>query len=1067
MTKNIRTNKWLRASLAIVVLLGVLLCAFPALNTKADTEAHYLTLNYNGGTYDGDIETVGYYFVPGESVNLPYGFDTSPQPGQAIGGWCYNKECTGEVLNGSHTFDEEVTLYAKWVDGWTVTVDMGEGAAYNEAAKGAVEKGKEITLRIPSLKTNPLPNGKMFCGIYTGPNGTGDCLLEYDKIALGQNFDVYSGWDIDDLKYTPTKDTTLYAYWAEPITLTFDVNGGNDLGIYNYSAYKTIEETDTKVKVQALPPANTEATNAYLGDVRFIGWSTDKNATTPMDTSKLKESAYLYAVYPETWKVSVDMTEGAEYNQEYTCYAEKGYLVHVNIPELAKNPLPNGNSYAGVYTGKNGTGERVGRSSTLSFDYTPTKDTTLYVFWSKPIEVTFDANGGELLITYGYSEERGESYTINDYPGNIQDRHVFIGIREGYNFLGWSKNKNATQPDESLAGQQTSQWDIRESGTYYAVWQDENDVPAKYEYKVLDESKKTAMITGYEGKNKTLEIPKTIDGYTITKIDDLVFYARSLESVAIPDSVTYIGKDAFGRNRKLESVKLSSKLETIDDGAFANTGLKSVAIPNSVTKIGQGAFDSCTALEKVTLPVNLTTIEDGTFFNCKSLTDITIPSKVTKIGDSAFMECQSLKKLTIPNSVTSIEAGAFWCCDNLHELTIPASVKSIKPFAVGYISKEGTEEEYKARHIKIPEGTFTYEMRFAAGDGGPMVYYINQTDKTFVIKGYVDSAAEKYANDNKIKFVDLEGRLNGFVQGPDGKWAIYKNNKVDTSATGIFQNENGWWRVENGYVNFKANGIYQNEYGWWKTTNGKVTFKETGVFQNENGWWRVKDSKVDFKANGIYQNKNGWWKTTNGKVTFKETGVFQNENGWWRVKDSKVDFKANGIYQNQYGWWKTTNGKVTFKENGVFQNEHGWWVVKDSKVDFNANGFYKKGNEIWKFTDGKITFKENGTFAGNDGKTVYRVKDSKVDTKDTGVYPFGNDMLKFTDGICNYNENGIFKNKSGIWYLKDSKVDSDFTGFASNNDGTWYFESGKVNTKKTGTFLIEGDHFTLKNGELV
>ena len=76
-------------------------------------------------------------------------------------------------------------------------------------------------------------------------------------------------------------------------------------------------------------------------------------------------------------------------------------------------------------------------------------------------------------------------------------------------------------------------------------------------------------------------------------------------------------------------------------------------------------------------------------------------------------------------------------------------------------------------------------------------------------------------------------------------------------------------------------------------------------------------------------------------------------------------------------------------------------------------------------------------------------------------------MLKFTDGICNYNENGIFKNKSGIWYLKDSKVDSDFTGFASNNDGTWYFESGKVNTKKTGTFLIEGDHFTLKNGELV
>ena len=223
---------------------------------------------------------------------------------------------------------------------------------------------------------------------------------------------------------------------------------------------------------------------------------------------------------------------------------------------------------------------------------------------------------------------------------------------------------------------------------------------------------------------------------------------------------------------------------------------------------------------------------------------------------------------------------------------------------------------------------------------------------------------------------ESDAKLNGIVKGPDGKWAMYKNNKIDTSYTGIAKNQYGWWRIEKGYVNFKANGIYKNQYGWWKTTDGKVTFKETGVFKNEYGWWRVENSKVNFKADGIYKNQYGWWKTNDGKVTFKETGVFKNEYGWWRVKDSKVDFKAQGIYQNKYGWWKTTNGKVTFKENGVFQNEYGWWKVKDSKVDFSFTGIAKNKYGFWYVKDGKVDFKKNGKVNYNNHS--YIVKSGKV-----------------------------------------------------------------------------------------
>lgn len=174
--------------------------------------------------------------------------------------------------------------------------------------------------------------------------------------------------------------------------------------------------------------------------------------------------------------------------------------------------------------------------------------------------------------------------------------------------------------------------------------------------------------------------------------------------------------------------------------------------------------------------------------------------------------------------------------------------------------------------------------------------------------------------------------LNGLIKGPDGKWALYKDGKVDPSYTGIAKNKYGWWRVKSGYVVFNANGIYKNEYGWWKTTNGKVTFKETGIFKNEYGWWRVVNSKVDFNANGIYKNDYGWWKTTNGKVTFKENGVFKNDYGWWKVKNSKVDFNFTGIASNKYGSWYVKNGKVDFSKNGKVQYNGKTYSVKNGKV---------------------------------------------------------------------------------------------------------------------------------------
>ncbi|MBQ1548909.1 MAG: hypothetical protein IIZ65_00625 [Clostridia bacterium] len=133
-----------------------------------------------------------------------------------------------------------------------------------------------------------------------------------------------------------------------------------------------------------------------------------------------------------------------------------------------------------------------------------------------------------------------------------------------------------------------------------------------------------------------------------------------------------------------------------------------------------------------------------------------------------------------------------------------------------------------------------------------------------------------------------EGVLNGIVQGPDGKWAMYVDGVVDTGYTGIAQNKYGWWRIENGYVNFNAQSIYQNEYGWWKCTDGKVTFKEQEIYQNQYGWWKCTDSEVTFKETGIFKNKYGKWYCKNSKVDFNKNGKVKYNGKTYTVKNGKV-----------------------------------------------------------------------------------------------------------------------------------------------------------------------------------
>ncbi|GHV43712.1 hypothetical protein AGMMS49546_26110 [Spirochaetia bacterium] len=116
----------------------------------------------------------------------------------------------------------------------------------------------------------------------------------------------------------------------------------------------------------------------------------------------------------------------------------------------------------------------------------------------------------------------------------------------------------------------------------------------------LTQDGKGVAITGYTGKTVAVKIPATIQGMPVREIWAEAFMIKfSITSVVIPDSVTYIGNNAF-QQCGLTSVTIGSGVTFIGDAAFAGNNLTSVVIPNSVTSIGVAAF-SLNNLTSVTI----------------------------------------------------------------------------------------------------------------------------------------------------------------------------------------------------------------------------------------------------------------------------------------------------------------------------------------------------------------------------------------------------------------------------------------------------------------------------------
>lgn len=209
-------------------------------------------------------------------------------------------------------------------------------------------------------------------------------------------------------------------------------------------------------------------------------------------------------------------------------------------------------------------------------------------------------------------------------------------------------------------------------------------------YEISDDGS-YAIVTGYVGKYNVVKIAADYEGVPVTHIGNGAFKERynDISEVVLPDTITYIGDEAFYYCLELDITELPPNLEYIGDHAFNRCCDSRISyIPDSVTYLGAEAFFNCYRMTEITIGDGVTHIGDSAFSHCNNLATVTLGKNVVSIGEMAFY-CSGVRNLILSDSTTTIGYCAFTQC-TIKKLHIG---KSLSDIGGGEMAKAGNLTE--------------------------------------------------------------------------------------------------------------------------------------------------------------------------------------------------------------------------------------------------------------------------------------------------------------------------------------------------------------------------------------
>ena len=374
----------------------------------------------------------------------------------------------------------------------------------------------------------------------------------------------------------------------------------------------------------------------------------------------------------------------------------------------------------------------------------------------------------------------------------------------------------------------------------------------------------------------------------ITALGNYVFEGCiNLTSVSLPDTLIDIGEHSFLSCKAFVDIVIPDSVTRIRLGAFTDTGYYNdssnwentvlyigkamiranttltgkYSVKSGTTVIADEAFEHCEELAEIVIPDSVTSIGDYAFSFCQSLTSVKIGSGVKSIGAFAFSYCSSLKALLLPDCITYLGDYLFYFCRGLEVIVIPDSVTALKQYTF--------QECTNLKAAVIP--TSVTSIGFKA------FFYC----KNVSIYGYRGSAAESYAQSERIPFVDIDTLdkstitydANGGENAPASQVKINGITiPVTTHVPARVNHEfEGWALSANGDVVYKSGDAYSEDgdavlYAVWESIavpgdsngDGVTNMKDSLILRKFLAGWAIDviSSALDINDDGVVNMKD-------------------------------------------------------------------------------------------------------------------------------------------------------------------------------------------------------------------
>lgn len=269
-----------------------------------------------------------------------------------------------------------------------------------------------------------------------------------------------------------------------------------------------------------------------------------------------------------------------------------------------------------------------------------------------------------------------------------------------------------------------------------------------------------------------------------------------------------------------------------------------------------------------------------------------------------------------------------------------------------------------------------------------------------------------------------------------GELYYFKNNRIDTSYSGLATYKGDTYLVTKGMVNKTQSGLVQSGSNWYMLTNGKLNKDFTDLYYYNNNWYYIVNGVLDWTFNGVVSYNNNLYYVEGSTISWTYNNVAEYKGTKYYFYKSKVDYGFNDLFYTGDTWYYIKDGKVDTSYNDLYYYNNGWYYIENGTITWKYTNLVKYNGAMYYVDHSILNWNYNG-IAEKDG-TLYYVSNSVVDYRYKGLYEYNKKYYYIENGQVNKNYNGTCKYNSKDYYVTNGVVDPQYTGVVESGKDLLY-----------------------------